>query len=179
MQNCNKLKGIAKGCDDNNAGSIKQAWIADKLSINDYTLNVDENTVDTIVMETSEYFTQYAFKKNTSSYTENWMGDLQADVHLWAPSVTIGLRRIEVDKRDSIMLLAAGRRDLVVITRDNNDNYRIFGLDDGLNLTAAESGTNDSRSAGTFYTITLSGEERWMGYDIDDTIIPGLLDPGS
>lgn len=178
MANCNTIIGVSYTCDDNNAGAIKQAWIADYRDVSDYTLDSTDpatgGTVTGLTM-TGGTFEEFTFKKNTSSYNENWTGDLTADVNLWEQSINIGLRRIEIAKRNAISVLAEGRRRLVVVTRDNNDEYRIFGLDDGVRLSAMESGTNEARNAGTFYTITLMGEERWMAYDITEAALTAAL----
>lgn len=169
MSYCNNIIGVTASCDDNNAGSIKTAWIASYEDVDSY---VEANgQVTGVTMSVGTNFEEFVFKKNTSSYTENWVGDLTADVHLWEQSIVIGLRRIEVAKRNAISVLAEGRRRLVVITLDNNDEHRIFGLDDGLRLSAMESGTNETRAAGTFYTITLTGEERWLAYGLDSGVI--------
>jgi len=178
MANCNSIIGVAYTCDDNNAGAIKAAWIGDFRDVA-YTLDsqdpVTGGTVTAMTMSGTSTFEEFVFKKNTSSYNENWVGDLTADVHLWEQSINIGLRRIEIAKRNAISVLAEGRRRLVVITQDNNDNYRVFGLDDGIRLSAMESGTNEARNAGTFYTITLMGEERWMAYDTDAATVASVI----
>lgn len=175
MANCNKIKGVPYTCDDNNVGSIRTAWIADYRDVASYTEDMSGGTIATIVMNSGATFQEFTFKKNTSSYAENWAGDLTADVHLWTQDIIIGLRRIEISKRNAISVLAEGRRRLVVITLDNNGEYRVFGLDDGLRLSAMESGTNAERAAGTFYTITLTGEEKFMGLYTDKTLVDTLI----
>lgn len=176
--NCKNLISITDNCNDNNLGSIKNVWIVDYSSVDSFTLDEDPNGVDPGVVTAlmaNEQFVHFSFTKNTSSYTEDWQGDIAADVHLWASTITIGLRRIEVSKRNAIMVLAEGRRQLVVIVEDNNGEFRVFGLDDGMRLTAMTSGTNESRDAGTFYTITLSGEDKWMAPSIDKTLVESLI----
>jgi len=176
MASCNALVGLAASCDDNNLGSIHQAWIADKSDVVSFTEAA--GAVTAITMTALTYFVPFYFKKDTSGYTENRVGDMVADVHAWEQVVTLGLRRHETTKRNAIMLLAEGRRDLVIITRDNNDAYRVFGLDKGLRLSAMESGTNTERTAGTFYTLTFTAEaERWMAYSTTNTVVGTVLAP--
>lgn len=174
MPGCTTLTGIPLGCNDNNIGSINKMWIADYSDVDDYTLNVNEDTVDAITMATaSSYFYEYGFTKNSSSYTENLLDGLDADTTLYEVSITLGLRRIEVAKRNAIALLAEGRRNLVIIIQDNNDELRIFGLDDGIRLQTMEAGTNETRDAGTFYTLNFIGQEKWLAYNfIDVATIP-------
>jgi hypothetical protein len=188
MANCNNIIPISAGCEDNNAGSIKEMYIAayEDVTVDptalaaalDLSTPSGELGTGDITMASGQKFEDFSFKKNTSSYTQNWMGDITADVHLWQPVITLGLRRIEVAKRNAIALLAEGRRKLVVIIKDNNDEIVIFGLDDGIRLTASEEGTNSERSAGTYYTITLDGEEKWQGIFIDQVLLDELLVPG-
>lgn len=175
MAACNKIKGVPYKCDDNNLGSIKTAWIADYRDIASYTEDASGGTISAMTMNSGTTLQEFTFKKNTSSYNEKWVGDLVADVHLYEQTISIGLRRIEVSKRNAISVLAEGRRRLVVITLDNNGDYRVFGLDDGLRLSDMDSGTNAERAAGTFYTITLTGEEKFMALYCSKTIVDNLL----
>lgn len=178
--NCNNIIPISEKCEDNNLGSIKNAWIADYTSVTS-TFDPDPLATDAgeiltpdLSVAVGEEFQKFSFNTNTSSYTENWSGDINADTHLYESSIMIGLRRIDVDKRNAISVLAEGRRKLVVIVQGNNDEFRVFGLDDGMRLTAMESGSNETKNAGTFYTITLSGEDKWQAPFTDQATVDTL-----
>jgi len=172
MAYCNTITGIAAGCTDNNLGAIKKAWIADFEDVASYT--VDAGLVEAISMTHSGLFHAFEFKQNTSMYTENAVVDLTADVNLWESNINLGLRRIEVSKRNSISILAEGRRRVIIVTQDNNDDYRIWGLDDGMRMSTMESGTNTERGAGTFYNLNFIGHDRWMAYDFDNTLLAAI-----
>jgi hypothetical protein len=88
----------------------------------------------------------------------------------------MGFRRIDLRKRNAIMLLAEGRRDLIVIVQDNNDDYWMLGADQGMRLSANSTTTNNTRAAGQAMPVTLTSEnERHMMYKVDSEIIAGLL----
>lgn len=180
MSNCKNIIGITEGCNDNNVGSIRKAWIADYGDISSFDIELDETQTDGgtltgITMSATSSFVEFSFGKNTSSYTETWTGDIAADVHLYTSSIILGLRRMDVSKRNAISVLAEGRRRLVVIILDNNEEFRVFGLDDGIRLEGMDSGTNETRDAGTFYTITLNGEDKWMAPYTTKAIVDGVI----
>jgi hypothetical protein len=165
MPSCNNIIPIIKSCDDNNLGALNEIYIADYEDVLSFGLT--GSTVNSITMATSSNFESFYFKKNMAFYTENQVVDFEADTHGWEQVITLNLRRIEVDKRDAIMVLAEGRRELVIITKSNNGDIRIFGSDAGLRLSGSESGSGENRASGSFYTLTFTAEiERYKGYDV-------------
>lgn len=165
MPSCNNIIPILKSCDDNNLGALREMYIADYEDVLSFGLT--GSVVDTITMATASNFEGFSFKKNMAFYTENQVVDFEADTHGWEQTITLNLRRIEVDKRDAIMVLAEGRRELVIITKSNNGDIRIFGTDAGLRLSSSESGSGEDRASGSFYTLTFTAEiERWKAYDV-------------
>jgi hypothetical protein len=109
-------------------------------------------------------------------FSQAWSGDLVADTHSYSQTLEMGFRRIDLRKRNAIMLLAAGRRDLIAIVEDFNGDYWMLGSDQGLRLSANETTTNNTRAAGQQMPVTLTSEnERHMMYQVDSAIIAGLL----
>jgi hypothetical protein len=109
-------------------------------------------------------------------FTQEWAGDMVADTHSYTQTVELGFRRIDLRKRNAVMLLAEGRRDLIVIVQDNNDDYWMLGSDQGMRLSANSMTTNNTRAAGQSMPVTLTSEnERHMMYKVNSTLIPDLL----
>lgn len=181
MALCSALEGIPKDCGDNNLGSIKRALIGsfEDLLTKTVTATSDPDTdgeVTAVTRTVGTSFEEFAFPKDTSMFTQDLVTDLVADTHSWTQTCELGFRRIDLRKRNAISLLAAGRRDLIVVVQDANDDYWMLGADQGMRLTANATTTNNTRAAGQQMPITLTSEnERHMMYKVSSGIIAGLL----
>lgn len=182
MPTCNALVGVPKDCGDNNLGSFKRILIGDfedvtALTVTDTGAAPDtDGTVTATTRAVGTKFEEFYVSKDTSTFTQDLVVDMVADTHSWSQSIEIGLRRIDLRKRNAIMLLAEGRRNLLVVVQDNNDDYWMLGSDQGLRLSANSMTTNATRSAGQAVPVTLLSEnERHMLYKVDESIIAGLL----
>jgi len=181
MAACNTITGIPKDCGDNNLGSIRLALITDfdnveALTVSDASDPDADGEVTAVTMKTGTLFESFKFAKDTSMFTQELAVDLVADTHSWSQTIELGFRRIDLRKRNAIMLLAEGRRDLISIVQDANDDYWMLGSDQGLRLSANSATTNNTRAAGQQMPATLTSEsERYMMYKVDKTIIAALL----
>lgn len=181
MALCNALVNLPKDCGDNNLGAIKRALIADYLDVTAKTVTSASNpdtdgNVTAITMAIGTKFNEFSFPKDTSMFGQDLVVDLVADTHSWNQTVELGFRRIDLRKRNAISLLVEGRRDLIVIVQDNNDDYWMLGSDQGMRMTANPMTVNNTRAAGQSLPITLSSEnERHMLYKVDASIIAALL----
>lgn len=180
MPNCKSIIKVQRTCWDTNLGAIKKAYIADWHP--DILKNLTEvnGEVTAIVMPGSpaSLFYEFEFKKNAAFYTENAVQEPETDNTIYDQAITIKLQRIEIAKRNALSILCEGNRDLVVITESNNGDFRIFGLDAGLNASF-ESTSGETRNSGSMYTITISNSnnlgEGFSAYDVDGDIVPALL----
>jgi hypothetical protein len=179
--NCTTLVGIPKDCADNNQGSIKRSLITDFANVTGFTATSTgaadtDGNITAITMASTTKFEEFIFKKDTSSFTQNRVGDLTADAHGFEQQMSLGFRRIDLRKRNAIMLLAEGRRDLAVIVEDWNGDYWALGFDQGMRMNEMESGTNTERTAGQFWTVNFIAEmENVLAYKVDPAIITALL----
>ena len=89
--------------------------------------------------------------------------------------VTIVLSRRETTKRDFIEKLTAGQKQLVLIVLDSNGNYWYFGQVEGAYVTAITGGSGTAKADANGYTITLTAMEADQAYQVDPTIVSGLL----
>lgn len=181
MAECNALLGVPKDCGDNNLGAIKRALIGSYNDVTSITQEVaanpeDDGVVDVITRTVGTKFEDFPLLKDTSSMTQDWAGDLVADVHSYMQSIELGFRRIDLRKRNAIMLLASGRRDLIAVIQDNNDKWWVLGSDQGLRLSANSSTTGSTRASGQQTPVTLTSEnERYQWLSITETKAIALL----
>jgi hypothetical protein len=181
MAICSPLVGIPKDCGDNNLGAIKRALIGSFEDVTGLTVTAT-NVADTdgevtaITRTVGTKFEDFPLTKDTSMFSQDWSGDLVADTHSYTQSIELGFRRIDLRKRNAISLLAAGRRDLIAVVQDNNDDWWMLGSDQGLRLSANSAATNNTRAAGQQMPVTLTSEnERHMLYKVDADIVEALL----
>jgi hypothetical protein len=127
-------------------------------------------------METGTKFEEFVFVKDTSMFTEDLVVDVIADTNSFSQTLEMGFRRIDLRKRNAIMLLTEGRRDLIAIVQDTNNDYWMLGSDQGMRVSASSATTNNTRSAGQASPVTLLTEnEKYKAYKVDPTIIADLL----
>jgi hypothetical protein len=182
MAYCNALVGVPKDCGDNNLGAIKRALVGsyeDVLTVTaTATGNADtDGNVTAVTRTVGTKFEDFPLIKDTSMFSQELVVDLVADTHSYSQTVELGLRRIDLRKRNALMLLAEGRRDLVIVVQDNNDSWWMLGSDQGLRLSANSAATNNTRSAGQQFSATFTSEnERHMLYSVTPAIALGLLD---
>lgn len=182
MASCNELIGVPKDCGDNNLGAVKRVLLADfedvtAITVTDTGSAPDtDGTISAITMASSTKFEDFRFPKDTSMFTQDWTGDLVADTHSYSQTLEMGFRRIDLRKRNAISLMAEGRRDLIALVQDFNDDWWALGTDQGLRLSANPTTTNNTRAAGQQMPVTLTAEnERHMLYKVDPSIIDALL----
>jgi hypothetical protein len=173
---CDNLNGIEKDCLVN-IGGTQNIYIADRDDLDSVT--VSAGTVTAITMASGASFHEFAFTRDSSSFTETPEVDVTNGSTLFAQNVTLTVKRRDVSKRNAIMLLAAGQRDLAVIIKDNNGNYELAGYNSnfsqGLQLTGGEGGSGTAKTDLNGYTIELTNSMPEMAFAVDDSIIAGLL----
>jgi len=157
---CTTITAISKGC-DNNRGSIVALYIADQENVTGTT--VTAGTISAIAMSGSVDFVTVEFNRNAGNYTEDMALELVNGATIWNQTVNITLPRREVAKRNSIMLLAEGQRELALIAKDGNGLYWYFPE---MILTANGGGSGENRAAGSSYTLGFSNEAQYLAYEV-------------
>jgi hypothetical protein len=181
MALCDSIVGIPKGCGDNNLGAIKRAFVGsfEDVTVLTVTDTSDPDTDGEVTAATraeGTKFEEFNFPKDTSMFSQEDVVDLVADTNSYAQTVELGFRRIDLRKRNALMLLATGRRDLIVVAEDFNGDYWMLGSDQGLRLSAGSTTTNNTRSAGQAMNVTLTSEnEKHMMYKVTTAAAEALL----
>jgi len=71
--------------------------------------------------------------------------------------------------------LTAGQKQLCLIVLDSNGNYWYFGAVEGAYTTAISGGSGTGKADANGYTISLTAMEADQAYQVDPTIVAGLL----
>lgn len=173
---CNTLKEILKNC-DGNAGGVVKFFINNSDAIDYSSIAESEGVLTNIDLDGSgNEFVEFQFNPNTSNFTENTPIDLVTGSTIYEQVITIVLNRREATKRQSLLLIADGQPELVIIIKDSNGLFWGFGFgDDKVYLTGNEGGSGTAKTDHNGYTLTFTSQSSIPAYEIDKDIIAGLL----
>ena len=170
---CNtSLTSILKTC-DNNTGGVTKFYVVPSEFVTGTTQSA--GTITAISMSGSANFVEYQFNKNTANYVEEAAISLENGSTFYTTTVTLSIPRREVAKRNSLALIAAGQRDLKIILKDGNGLYWYVGYANSANLTGLGEGSGTAKGDGSKYALTFIAEEPELMYEVDSTIIAGLI----
>lgn len=180
MAICNAISnGLSKSC-DNNSGGVNKIYITDFENVTAITTGTSSSFptadwVDGITMSGVTQFYEIQTNKNVCNFTESVAIDLNNGTTFFNQVVSIVLSRRETTKRDFIEKLVAGQKQLMLIVLDSNGIYWLFGQVEGAYVTAIEGGSGTAKADANGYTITLTAMEADQAYQVDPTIISGLI----
>ena len=166
------LSGIAAAC-ETNVGGIREVYIANYDDVTAIEVDETSNMIDTITMDTGKKFYKYLFKKNTSSLTSTLNVDPTAGVNFVQSDLALVFAKQETTKRMEIAKLSLG--ELRVIVKDANGKFWFLGYEEFVSATAGTAETGVNRTDGNRYTITLTDYSSSYPYEVDPTIIDGLV----
>ena len=166
------LNGIAADC-QTNVGGIREIYIANYSDVT--TIEVDEvsNMIKTITMADTAKFKKYAFKKNTSSMTSTLNVDPANGVNFVQTDLTVVFAKQETVKRMEIAKLSLG--ELRIIVLDANGKYWFLGQEEFVSATSGSAETGTNRTDGNRYSIVLSDYSSSYPYEVDPSIVAGLI----
>lgn len=167
------LNGIAASC-DTNVGGVREVFIANYDDVTAIEVDETSNMIDTITMDTNKKFKQYFFKKNTSSLTSTLNVDPAAGVNFVQSDLNLVFAKQETVKRMEIAKLSLG--ELRVIVKDANGKYWFLGYEEFVSATAGTAETGVNRTDGNRYNITLTDYSSSYPYEVDPTIIAGIVE---
>ena len=167
------LNGIAADC-QTNVGGVREVYIANYSDVTAIEVDDSSNMIKTITMADSAKFKKYAFKKNTSSMTSTLNVDPANGVNFVQTDLTVVFAKQETVKRMEIAKLSLG--ELRVIVLDANGKYWFLGQEEFVSATSGSAETGTNRTDGNRYQIVLSDYSSSYPYEVDPTIISGIVE---
>lgn len=164
------LAGIARDC-ASVIGGIKRVLLANKADVT--TVTVTSNQVTAITMAASAKFKEYAFRRNTGSLTSEYQVSEDNDSKFVQTDLVMVFSKMETVKRIEVVALA--QADLVAIVEDANGKYWFLGFDEPVYLVTGNQLTGTARADLNGYNVTLRDISKELPYEVDDSIISGLL----
>lgn len=171
---CATLQTITKSC-DNNSGGIYTLYVNQQDNI--ASITTDETgtnwIVDTITLtDPLDVFVPIEFRRNVGSYTEEANIDLINGSSYVTQTINLMLHRRDQEKSKAIKVMGAGQQYLAVIVGDANGKFWYFPY---MQVTGVGEGSGTTRADGSKYSLTLTAENEFLAYEVDPTIIAGLL----
>lgn len=161
------LIGIAKDCAVN-LGGVKRVLAANAADVTNVT--VTDNIITAITK--SAAFVEFNFRPQTANFASTWqIGD--GGAKYVQTLLAMVFSRMETSKRIAVMALA--QADAVAIVEDANGKYWYLGKDNPLELNTGDAGTGTARTDRNGYGITLEDNSRELPFEVDASIIDGLL----
>lgn len=172
MAYCNShtLSGLNTSCDPS-MGGIDTVYIAHKDEVTNVTVTTDKITE--ITKLDSAKFKEYRFRKGTGTMTSTYTTDPANGVYFCQTDVALAFNRQDTQKRVEIQALLLD--DIVMIVKDCNGTYWYLGYDEPVNASAGGAETGTARSDRNAYTITLTDYSKELPYEVDSSIISGLI----
>ena len=166
------LNGIAADC-QTNVGGVREVYIANYSDVTAIEVDDTSNMIKTITMADTAKFKKYAFKKNTSSMTSTLNVDPANGVNFVQTDLSLVFAKQETVKRMEIAKLSLG--ELRIIVLDANGKYWFLGQEEFVSATAGTAETGVNRTDGNKYTITLTDYSSSYPYEVDPSIVAGLI----
>lgn len=160
--------GISQDC-RKSLGGVKRFLVAELSTIT--SLTEASGVVTTITK--SGVFYEFKPTKNSSTADAPFVGDVAAGSRSYNHTVTMQFSKTEASKRNAVLVL--GEKATVVIAEDNNGVYSLYGWNRGLDLTESTNPLGTVAGDLNGYTVTLSGEQAQLPFEVDSSIIAGLL----
>lgn len=165
------LSGIARDC-HSSMGGIRRVLMANKDDVSAITVTSD--VISAITMANSAKFKEYLFRRGTGSLTSAYqVSDTTGNNGVQSDLVMV-FSRLETAKRIEITALA--HADAVAIVEDCNGKYWFLGYDEPLSIADGSNAvTGTARADLNGYNVTLRDYSLELPYEVDDTVIAGLL----
>lgn len=164
------LNGLAKDC-ATSMGGIKTVYIANYDDVASVALTEDK--IGSIEMADGKKFLQYNFRKGTGSMTSNLTIDAANGVNYVTTDLVLSFLKMETTKRIEMSALAVN--ELAIIVEDSNGKLWYLGYDEAVTATTGTGESGTARGDGNKYSITLQDTSVTFPYEVDQTILSGLI----
>ena len=171
MAVCSTLQEILKGCDPN-SGGIYTLLINQQENIGDIVVDETGTNYEVTSIPHTEPFVALEFKRNTGNFTEEGAIDLVNGSSYVTQTINLMFHRRDQEKSKAIKILGAGQQYLTAVVGDANGKFWYFPF---LQVSAYGEGSGTARADGSKYSLVLTAENSDLAYEVDPTIIAGLL----
>jgi hypothetical protein len=170
---CALTSDYSFGCDVG-IGGTKELYLIELENISSVTES--SGTLTTITKATGKIFRKYQLVQETANFGEDITGNRQNGTLFYPQRGTIVINKQNVAVRNEILLLAKNR--LVVVIKDNNLTYRLYGREYGLMVQTGTAETGTAWGDRNGYTLNFTGNELELAPFVQESVIATLQTPG-
>lgn len=167
--NCALTSDYSFGCDVGTGGT-KEAYL---IELNNVTsLTESSGTITAITKAAGKIFRKYQLVQETANFDETITGNRQNGTLFYAQKGVIVINKQNVAVRNEMILLS--RNYLIMIIKDNNDTYRLYGRQYGLRLISGSASTGTAWGDRNGYSLEFTGNEPEPAPFVQDSVIATL-----
>lgn len=155
---CDITAGRLEPC-KNTIGGLRNVYFINKPLKSPYTLLGGEVTAintDPLTDGITQAF-RYELKADGNNFEEGFASDKNTGVTLFTQTVSLVLKKQDLQTNNEVKLLAWGSPHVIV--EDRMGNFRLAGISDGADVTGGSIVTGGARADFNGYNITLMAEE--------------------
>jgi hypothetical protein len=166
----NLTAGFTLDCNDSNGG-IDKIFIANGPveSITETSGTITAITVSGSALTPSDFF-EFEVPRQTSSAVETINVSQENGTVFYDQALTMVFNKMEVAKRNQILLMAQAT-DMVVVYKDNNEKYFSIGISRGAYMSAGSANTSAAYGDRNGYELTISGMEDQPSFEVTGSIV--------
>lgn len=169
---CNvAINGLAVDCLPS-IGGVSEVYIVNSDSVDEVT--VTDEKVSAITLVSAAKFKKFWFRRNTASMTSTATIDVTTGANFVTTDLALQFNRMDTAKRTEIAALSIN--EMAVIVKDANGVYWYLGYDHPVIASAADGATGTASTDANKYGITLQDISQQMPYEVDATIVAGLIE---
>ena len=166
---CALTQDYSFGCDVG-TGGVKETYVIELGNIDSITES--SGVVTAITKVAGKIFRKYQLVQETALFEETITGNRQNGTLFYAQRGNVVINKQQVAVRNEILLLA--QNDLVFVTKDNNDTYRLYGKLYGLKLLTGTASSGTAWGDRNGYTLEFTGNEPSLAPFVDASVIATL-----
>lgn len=172
---CELTSGYSWDCMDRNGG-ITEVYIYKVNDLDSYTIS--DGQVTDITLKSGKRAWKFELSDDASNFVQTPSSDRAAGTS-WSDQVLTMVLNDNKKATRNLVATLVKMRFCAVVKQVAGDEYKLLGANRGLNVTTAENASGTTINERNGYTITANGQEVVPAYDVDPTIVAGLLIPES
>lgn len=178
---CQTIKKVTFDLCEPSMGGITKLYLANIDDVSAVTISTattfeaSAEGITTITMNTDKHFEEFTVKKNTSNLTSTLTVNDNGSSYV-SSVISYVMPRMDSAKRAAMQALIMS--EAVAIVKDANGKYWFIGdvtNSAPLTNTAGTGETGTAKGDSNQYTVELTAETTMWPYEVDGTIIAGLL----
>lgn len=161
------------GCKGGNGG-IKQVLFTEYANLVTAPTLIS-GVYTAFALSTGKQFRLYDLDKEMGSANDDFAYTKESGAIVYTPKIGFTIKGFTTAVQLELSLLA--KNSLIAIVRDQNDIYRCYGIEKGLDIMTATNATGKAYEDASGFEIALEGKSTIPAYVVQTSLITTLLAP--